>query len=88
MTKNNSKPASKKENQNSTLQKVKGFRDILGQEYFRQKGAIEKCEDVALYYGFSPLEIPMVEFTDIYERGVGEETDIVSNDSIFVVTLS
>jgi histidyl-tRNA synthetase len=80
MTKNNSKPASKKENQNSTLQKVKGFRDILGQEYFRQKGAIEKCEDVALYYGFSPLEIPMVEFTDIYERGVGEETDIVSKE--------
>lgn len=82
MAKNNSKNTSKNTNQNqqSNLQKVKGFRDIWGQEYFRQKGAIEKCEDVALYYGFSPLEIPMVEFTDSYERGVGEETDIVSKE--------
>ncbi len=86
MTKNNSKTASKKENQQNNLQKVKGFRDILGQEYFRQKGAIEKCEDVALYYGFSPLEIPMVEFTDIYERGVGQETDIVSKELFNMTT--
>ena len=62
------------------LQTVKGFRDISGDEYFRQKGAIEKAEDVALYYGFSPLEIPMVEFTSIFERGVGMETDIVQKE--------
>lgn len=80
MTKNNPKNNAKPSQQNQNVQKVKGFRDILGQEYFRQKGAIEKCEDVALYFGFSPLEVPMVEFTDIYERGVGEETDIVSKE--------
>lgn len=62
------------------LQTVKGFRDISGDEYFRQKGAIEKAEEVALYYGFSPLEIPMVEFTSIFERGVGMETDIISKE--------
>lgn len=85
MTKNSSKIIPKNPPQNS-LQKVKGFRDILGQEYFRQKGAIEKCEDVALYYGFSPLEIPMVEFTDIYERGVGEETDVVKKELFSMTT--
>lgn len=97
-TKNNSstkKTTNKKENKvqtkvepknGSQLQKVKGFRDILGQEYFRQKGAIEKCEDVALYYGFSPLEIPTVEFTDIFERSVGEETDIVAKELFNMTT--
>lgn len=68
------------------VQKVKGFRDILGEEYFKQKGALEKCEDVALYYGFSPLEIPMVEFTDNYERGVGAETDIIKKELFNMTT--
>jgi histidyl-tRNA synthetase len=62
------------------LQAVKGFRDISGDEYWRQKGAIEKAEDVALYYGFSPLEIPMVEYTSNYVRGVGEQTDVVAKE--------
>jgi histidyl-tRNA synthetase len=62
------------------LQTVKGFRDISGDDYWRQKGAIEKAEDVALYYGFSPLEIPMLEYTSIYERGVGTETDVVAKE--------
>lgn len=62
------------------IQTVRGFRDILGTEYFRQKGAFEKCEDVAIYYGFSPLEVPMVEYTDIFERSVGEDTDIISKE--------
>lgn len=62
------------------LQTVKGFRDISGDEYWRQKGAIEKAEDVALYYGFSPLEIPMVEYTSNYVRGVGEQTDVVAKE--------
>jgi histidyl-tRNA synthetase len=78
MTKNIPKNSPQKNT--GTIQTVKGFRDILGTEYFRQKGALEKAEDVATYYGFSPLEIPMLEFTDIYERGVGGETDIVKKE--------
>jgi len=87
--KKQSKVSSKKTESVKTqnlIQTVKGFRDILGTEYFRQKGALEKCEDVALYYGFSPLEIPMVEFTDIFERGVGEETDIVQKELFNMTT--
>lgn len=79
-------PKNKQDNKQPNIQTVKGFRDILGQEYFRHKGCIEKCEDVALYYGFSPLEIPMVEYTDIYERGVGEETDIVAKELFNMTT--
>jgi len=87
--KKQSKVSSKKTENVKTqnlIQTVKGFRDILGTEYFRQKGAIEKFEDVAIYYGFSPLEIPMVEFTDIFERGVGEETDIVQKELFNMTT--
>jgi histidyl-tRNA synthetase len=74
----NNKSAEK--NYSQELQTVKGFRDISGDEYWRQKGAIEKAEDVALYYGFSPLEIPMVEYTSNYVRGVGEQTDVVAKE--------
>ena len=62
------------------VQKVKGFRDIMGSEYWRMKGAIERAEDVALYYGFSPLEIPTVEYTNIFER-TQDTTDASRSES-------
>ena len=46
-----SKILSKAITKNITVQKVKGFRDILGQEYFKQKGALENCESISAFGG-------------------------------------
>jgi histidyl-tRNA synthetase len=61
-------------------QTAKGFRDIIGEDYYKFQGAFEKAQEVAVYYGFSPIEIPILEHTDIFERGVGAATDVVEKE--------
>ncbi len=58
----------------------KGMRDILDKEYYSFQGFFEKAQEVAVYYGFKPIETPILEYVDIFERGVGEGTDIIDKE--------
>jgi len=62
------------------LQSPKGMRDILGDEYYRYQGLFEKAQEIAVYYGFKPIETPALEKEDLFARGVGESTDIVEKE--------
>lgn len=72
-TKNNS---SKKE----PPQSVKGMRDIIGEEWYAQEGFIEKASEIAIYYGFRPIETPVLEHEELFRSSVGENTDIVEKE--------
>ena len=69
-----------KENPNNDLQIPKGMRDIFGNDFFAYQGFCEKAAEVAIYYGFTPIETPILEKTNLFERGTGENTDIVSKE--------
>ena len=58
----------------------KGMRDIMGDEYYLFQGFFEKAQEVAMYYGFKPVETPMMEQEEIFTSGVGEGTDIVDKE--------
>lgn len=58
----------------------KGMRDILPGVYFSYQGFFEKAAEIALYYGFKPIETPMIEREEIFTRGVGVDTDIVGKE--------
>src|SRR3989344_8242433 len=58
----------------------KGMRDLIGEEYYAFQGFAERAAEVAIYYGFTPIETPIVEFEDVFVRGVGVETDVVSKE--------
>ena len=58
----------------------KGMRDLMSEEYYLLQGFFEKAQEVAIYYGFQPIETPMLEHTDIFARGIGEGTDIVDKE--------
>jgi len=62
------------------LQSVKGMRDLIGEEVFCLQGFMEKAAEIALYYGFQPIETPVLEKTDLFSRGVGDVTDIVEKE--------
>src|SRR5690606_32141858 len=62
------------------LQSVKGMRDLVGEEVFCLQGFMEKAAEIALYYGFQPIETPILEKTDLFTRGVGDVTDIVEKE--------
>lgn len=70
--------ATKKAGKN--LSSPKGMRDIMHDEYYSFQGFFEKAQEVAIYYGFKPIETPMMEHEETFTSGIGEGTDIVDKE--------
>jgi len=68
----------------SLMQAPKGFRDILpsDQKYY------EFIKQIAIkhlrFSGFKRIDLPILEYASLFERGVGEETDIVRKEMFLV----
>jgi histidyl-tRNA synthetase len=58
----------------------KGMRDIMNEQYYAFQGFFEKAQEVAVYYGFKPIETPLLEHEDIITGGIGKGTDIVDKE--------
>lgn len=54
----------------------KGMRDILDKEYYAYQGFFEKAADIAAYYGFRPIETPVLEREAVFTSSLGVGTDI------------
>jgi len=67
-------------NKKDPFKSPKGMRDIMGEEYYRYQGLFEKAQEIAVYYGFQPIDTPILEDRELFERGVGEHTDIVEKE--------
>lgn len=70
----------KKEPKREIAQSVRGMRDIIGDDYYYYQGFFEKAQEVAMYYGFKPIETPIMEQESLWISGVGEGTDIVDKE--------
>ena len=68
------------QNNKEIIQSVKGMKDIRDEEFFAYQGFFEKASEVALYYGFKPIQTPIIEREEIFTRTVGEYTDIVQKE--------
>ncbi len=64
----------------------KGMRDLLTRDYYFYQGFYEKAAEVAIYYGFKPIETPLIEETRLYTASVGEGTDIVEKEMYGIKT--
>ncbi len=58
----------------------KGMRDLMNEEYYAFQGFFEKAQEIAVYYGFKPIDTPILENEEIFTTGVGEGTDIVDKE--------
>ncbi|MDO8604397.1 MAG: histidine--tRNA ligase [bacterium] len=54
----------------------KGMRDILDKEYYAYQGFFEKAAEIASYYGFRPIETPILEREAVFTSSLGVGTDI------------
>lgn len=68
------------------LQSPKGMRDLIDEQVFLYQGFCEKSAELALYYGFRPIETPIMEKEELFARGVGDGTDIVSKEMFTLKT--
>src|ERR1700722_4263074 len=64
----------------STLKEVRGTRDLLPPETELWNRVEATVRAVFARYGFGEIRTPMFEATELFARGVGEETDIVSKE--------
>lgn len=69
--------ADTKKNNNGVAQSVKGMRDIMDQEYYEMQGLFEKAQEIAMYYGFHPIDTPILEDETVFSKGGATEgTDL------------
>ena len=62
------------------IQAPKGMADISGDVYYQLQGMFEKAQEVAVYYGFKPVEPPVLEYEHIFTTSIGAGTDIVDKE--------
>src|SRR3989344_1868714 len=48
-------------NKNQEISSPKGMRDLMNEEYYNFQGFFEKAQEVAVYYGFKPIDTPILE---------------------------
>ena len=62
------------------LRSVKGLKDILPQQASQWQHIETVARTLATQYGFSEIRIPIFEFTELYARSIGGNTDIVEKE--------
>ena len=60
-----------------SYQSIKGMHDILPKDQLYWDKIRTETKSLADYYGFGRMDTPLVEQADLFEKGVGEATDIV-----------
>lgn len=68
------------------IQKPKGMRDFLPEEVVKIRELESRFIELSGLYGFSEIRFPMFEKTELFERGVGETTDIVTKEMFQVIS--
>jgi histidyl-tRNA synthetase len=63
-----------------TIGSVRGFKDILPGEVEKWRYAEEKAREIFSYFGVREIQIPILEKTELFQRGIGETTDIVEKE--------
>ncbi len=63
-----------------TLQPVRGTHDLLPDTARAQRHVASTAADIALRYGFEEMTPPVFEFTDVFQRTLGDTSDIVTKE--------
>ena len=62
------------------IQKLKGTRDILPKEVETWQYIEEISKELFEKYGYKEIRTPVIESLDLFQRGVGETTDVVQKE--------
>jgi len=62
------------------FQSPKGMHDLMADAYYAYQGLFEKAQEISVYYGFKPIQTPIVEQQELFETTIGAGTDIVDKE--------
>jgi histidyl-tRNA synthetase len=67
------------------IQRAKGMQDVLPEERRYWDLIIDKATKLARLYGFQRIDLPILEYTELYQRGVGEGSDFFVQKEMFTL---
>jgi histidyl-tRNA synthetase len=59
---------------------VRGMKDLYGADLAKYNYIIQKAIKVSTKYGYKQINTPVVEYTEVFQRSIGSETDVVSKE--------
>ncbi len=62
------------------LKQVKGTKDIIADEYYKMRSLYDIAYRVAENYGFTSISTPIFEYTEVFTKNLGEDTDIITKE--------
>ena len=62
------------------IRALKGTHDIFGDNMKKWHSLEKTIRDLCIDFGFNEIRTPIFEFTNLFQRGVGETTDIVQKE--------
>lgn len=62
------------------LQPVRGTKDLIGTEAALYRRVVDTAYTVALRYNFQEIQTPIFEFSQVFQRTLGETSDVVSKE--------
>ncbi len=61
-------------------QLLKGMKDILPEEQSYRLAILRKLEAIAVAYGYQRIDTPILEQASLFQRSIGEHTDVVEKE--------
>lgn len=68
------------------IRNVEGTRDFLPDEALFWEKFQNCAQDIFSLYGYLPIETPIIEQTELFVRGIGEATDVVSKEMFTAIS--
>jgi histidyl-tRNA synthetase len=62
------------------IRAIRGFRDVPPEEAWKLRYIEDRTQEHFQRYGYREIRLPVVEFTELFARGIGEATDIVEKE--------
>ena len=59
---------------------IKGTKDVLPKEAYKNQYIELTAKDVASRFGYKEIRTPVFEHTELFQRGVGDTTDVVQKE--------
>ena len=66
------------------LRSVRGMRDLLPKDQSRWEWLRTVASDTARQFGFNRIDVPAVEYVDVFDRSIGADSDIIAKELFLV----
>ncbi|KAF1335578.1 Histidine-trna ligase, partial [Globisporangium splendens] len=64
----------------AAVSRVRGTRDLLTEDSAQHQQVLNVLQQTAGCYGFRPIQTPLLEYTDLFSRSLGDGSDIVMKE--------